>query len=71
VAGIGEEAVIEIFDVNGAFVSRIFEGRADPGLNTVTWDGTHAGGGAAASGVYFCRLRCGNRSVSRKMVLLR
>ena len=64
-------AVIDVYDVNGRFVSRIFEGTAGPEKNTVTWDGTNGRGVPVSSGIYFCRLRAGEQALSRKMILLR
>jgi predicted GH43/DUF377 family glycosyl hydrolase len=69
--GIRSHVVIAVYDVNGRFVSRIFEGLAGPEISTVTWDGTNDNGAPAASGIYFCRLRAGEQSLSRKMILLR
>jgi hypothetical protein len=37
----------------------------------VEWDGRDAHGRAVASGVYFARLEAGDRSESRRIVLLR
>jgi cytochrome bd-type quinol oxidase subunit 1 len=62
---------LEIYDVNGGIVSRIFEGERKAGLNSVTWDGRNESGAAVASGIYFCRLGAGRLSVSKKMILLR
>jgi hypothetical protein len=62
---------IDIYDVNGGIVARIFEGTRRAGPGSITWDGRNSGGEPAASGIYFCRLSSGPLSVSRKMILLR
>ena len=64
-------AVIDVYDINGAFVSRLFEGTGDSGMNSVKWDGTNSSGTQVASGIYLYRIQSGSISVSRKMILLR
>jgi flagellar hook assembly protein FlgD len=43
----------------------------EAGAHAVEWDGRDAHGRAVASGVYFARLEAGDRSESRRIVLLR
>jgi hypothetical protein len=62
---------LEVFDVSGRRVSVIEDGFREAGSYSVTWDGTVAGGGSAASGIYFMRLMVGSNYFSRKTVLLR
>jgi hypothetical protein len=69
--GSRSHVVIDVYDVNGGFVSRIFEGRSESGMNSIIWDGTNSGGAPVASGIYLYRLRADGQSVSRKMILLR
>ncbi len=64
-------AVIDIFDINGGFVSRIFDGTGKSGMNSITWEGTNNSGTPAASGIYLYRLQSAGGSVSKKMILLR
>jgi len=42
-----------------------------PGAYRVKWDGKNDRGDPVASGVYFCRLTAGNRTLTRKAMLLR
>jgi len=41
------------------------------GVHEVRWDGTVTGGGSAASGVYFLRLRAGDFVDEGKLILLK
>lgn len=63
-------ASIKVYDVSGRLVRKIFDETADAGAHQAEWDGTDARGSRAASGVYFARLRAGNRTAVRKFVRL-
>jgi hypothetical protein len=62
---------LEVFDVAGRRVALLEDGHMVAGRYSAQWDGTVSGGGDAASGIYFMRLTVGQRSFSRKTVLLR
>ena len=62
-------AVLDVFDVKGRRVQRVFEGALPAGAHRVVWDGRDAGGRVVASGVYFYRLNTLESSVVRKMVM--
>jgi hypothetical protein len=62
---------LDVFDISGRRVERLFDGHRRPGFHTVSWDGSDNLGNTAASGVYICRLIVGNETISRKMVLMR
>ena len=66
-----ERVTLEIFDLRGGLVKKLVDEVREGGFYTVFWDGTSDSGLAAASGVYFYRLRAGNYSQVRKMVLLK
>jgi flagellar hook assembly protein FlgD len=51
------EVAIEIFDLSGRQIRRLFEGALGPGLHHLVWDGKDERNRALDSGVYFCRLR--------------
>ena len=64
-------AIVDLFDVRGRRVKRLFQGRAEGDLE-VAWTGQIEGGGRAASGVYFARLTSGaGAAISRRLVWLR
>ncbi len=60
-----------IYDVTGRRVRTFLDGYREAGAHTVMWDGTNDRGEAAASGVYFYRLKAAGFEETRKMVLLR
>ncbi|MEA2063527.1 MAG: T9SS type A sorting domain-containing protein, partial [Gemmatimonadota bacterium] len=62
---------IMVFDVRGKQVVELVNKVQGPGVYSVLWDGTNASGGRVSSGVYFYRLRAGDYSENRKMVLLK
>jgi hypothetical protein len=64
-------ARLVIFDVRGGAVRELLDEVCPAGVRTLTWDGKDGRGATAASGVYFCRLSAGARTLTTKMVLLR
>jgi flagellar hook assembly protein FlgD len=62
----------EIFDVSGREVRGIAHGsRFTAGVHELRWDGRDANGSAAASGIYFIRIRAGHESAVKRIVKLR
>ena len=66
-----ERAVVRVYDVLGAHVATVLDSRLGVGRHHVTWDGVDQAGTPVASGTYFYTLAAGNRSASRKMVLVK
>ncbi len=63
---------LQVFDVSGRQVRKLADGQFTSGRHQVVWDGRDDNGVPVASGVYFYRLKAGNRFVqTRKMILLR
>jgi hypothetical protein len=52
-------------------VRTLVDERLDGGAYREVWDGRDGRGHEVASGVYFCRLTVGTRTLTRKMVLAR
>lgn len=65
------DVTLAVYDVDGALVARIAEGRYPAGSHEVRWNATDARGTKVASGVYFYRLMSGDTELTRKMVLLK
>jgi len=65
------DVTLAVYDVSGAEVARIAQGRYPAGSHEVRWNGVDARGNRAASGVYFYRLISENTDLTRKMVLLK
>ncbi|MDD4052245.1 MAG: T9SS type A sorting domain-containing protein, partial [candidate division Zixibacteria bacterium] len=65
------KATIEVYNILGQQVRRVFDGLAQPGLTRVVWDGRDEHGAESASGVYFYRLKTDQVTLARKMILLK
>ena len=63
---------LEVYDARGSLVASLANGQGQTsGYHTAEWNGRDASGKAAASGVYFYRLRAGDFVQSRKMILMK
>ncbi|KPL05823.1 hypothetical protein AMJ71_10785, partial [candidate division TA06 bacterium SM1_40] len=62
---------LAVYDIRGARVRELASGTAPAGSHQVAWDGRDERGRKVGSGIYFCRLEAGERSATRRMVLLR
>jgi hypothetical protein len=65
------DVTIEIYNVMGQKIKTLVNERMQPGLRSVTWDGTDDKGVAVATGVYLYRMTAGDFVESKKMVLLK
>ena len=59
-------AKVDIYDVSGRIIRRVFEGSAEQ-ATSVTWDGHNDQGENVASGVYFARFEAGPHLAVRKL----
>ncbi len=67
-----ETVWLEIYDVAGRLVRRLVAGKElGPGPEEEFWDGRNEQGMLVSSGVYYCTLRAGKETLSRKLVILR
>jgi uncharacterized lipoprotein YddW (UPF0748 family) len=62
---------LSIYNILGQKVVALLDGSLAPGHYRITWDGTDRTGSRVASGIYFCHLRAGDWSRTRRMVLIR
>ena len=63
--------VLDVYNIRGQRVVTLVDELKDAGKYTVNWDGRDASGRAVSSGVYFYRMRAGEFSTVRKMVILK
>ncbi|MBN1885038.1 MAG: T9SS type A sorting domain-containing protein [Candidatus Krumholzibacteriota bacterium] len=61
---------IDVLDVRGRRVAVLTDRRYGAGESFVVWNGCDAAGAAAASGVYFVRMRAGSGSTETQKVIL-
>jgi flagellar hook assembly protein FlgD len=64
-------AVVAIYDVEGRCVRTLVDEVLGPGLNESAWDGRDARGRRVSSGVYLYRLTAGNRTITKKLTVLK
>jgi hypothetical protein len=62
---------VDVFDVAGRLIARVFQGEQEAGEHGLIWDAREEGGRALASGVYFVRVRTENGEGVSKLVLVR
>jgi photosystem II stability/assembly factor-like uncharacterized protein len=65
------EASVEatVHDARGRRLRRLFSGRLPAGAHRLSWDGRDDGGRRVSAGVYWLRVRAGETSSSRRLVL--
>ncbi len=66
-----ESVTLDIYDVRGRLVRRLWEGPLTAGEHQMRWDGRDDGGFAAATGVYLSWLQSAKETHVQKMLLLR
>jgi len=62
---------LDVYDILGNRVCRLYDSYAAPGEYSVIWDGRSGNNQPSASGIYFYRLSYGNDTVTRKMNLIK
>ncbi len=67
----GRDVQLEIYDFRGLLVTVLVDEFATAGQYNTTWQGRDDQGRSVASGLYTCRLRCGDQITSMKMTLVR
>jgi hypothetical protein len=65
-----ERVTIAVFNILGQHIKTIVDEFMSAGQYTVMWDGSDESGLKSASGVYLYRIRAGNYSAVKKMVLV-
>jgi hypothetical protein len=67
----GGKLTLAVFDVSGKLVRTLVDRVDSPGENTVEWDGRSPAGEQVSTGVYFYRLTAGDKTLTKKMVMIR
>ncbi len=70
-AGHRGNVALAIYSVQGRLVRTLFDDRAGPGMENVTWDGKDDGGWKVGSGLYLARLEAAGSVRHQKVLVLR
>jgi hypothetical protein len=62
---------VDVFDVRGRRVKRVYSGELDPGFHEFRWDGTNQSEHRVSSGIYFLRVNSEKGRAHSKVVLVR
>lgn len=62
---------LSVFNLEGKLVRTLVDGILEEGFKEYQWDGEDARGFPVSSGVYFYRLKVGNRTLTKKMTLVK
>jgi hypothetical protein len=68
--GAQQKVRVEIIDVRGRLVGKVFEGVLPDGRNVVEWTAMERSGKPVAPGVYFVSLRAGDMRESERVVIV-
>ncbi len=62
---------LDIFNLKGQKVKSLVNGYQEKGNHTIAWNGTDESGKSVSSGVYFYKMKSGQYTSSRKMILMK
>jgi hypothetical protein len=62
---------LAVYDVGGRHVKTLLDAAVEGGIREAVWDGTDERGNRVSSGIYFYRLRVGERTLVKRMLLLK
>jgi len=65
------DVTITIYNIKGQLVKRIVKGMQSPGIYNVIWNGKDETGKSISNGIYFYQLSTDNKTLIKKMLLLR
>ncbi|MBN2414224.1 T9SS type A sorting domain-containing protein [bacterium] len=65
------EVTISVYSVTGRRIRTLVSGTREAGIHRLTWDGTDSSNSHVASGIYICRMNCGEHTAIQKMTLLK
>jgi len=68
---VGGRVSLRVYDVKGRLVRTLVDAQKGPGVYAPVWDGRNDRGESVSTGVYFYRLRAGEKVLTRKAVLLK
>ena len=67
----GNNVELTVYDIQGRLVKKLVNDKLPAGNYLLKWEGTNDYGKKVVSGVYFCRGKINNKTITLKMVLLK
>ena len=67
----GGRVTLSVYDLRGSLMQTIDSGVRQTGLHTTVWNGRDQKGREVASGTYIVRLIVGNRTLTKRLALIR
>ena len=62
---------LEVYNVKGQLVKQLFTGKVSAGEHSAVWNGKDDSGNAVSSGIYYSKLTVGDKSITKKMILMK
>jgi len=62
---------IEVFNSKGQLVKTLINGHMEVGDHLLFWEGTNDNNQKVSSGIYFYKMKSGNYSSTKKMILMK
>lgn len=62
--------VVDIFNIDGEQVIRLFEGKLNKAVSRFTWNRSNSQGKLVSAGIYICRIGTEKHSVSRIVIIV-
>jgi len=66
-----ERIRVDIYDLKGRLVNRLYDAHLSSGSHELVWNGNSKQGNALSSGIYFIKCSSGNSSITHKVIVLR
>ncbi|KPL19499.1 MAG: hypothetical protein AMJ92_02515, partial [candidate division Zixibacteria bacterium SM23_81] len=67
----GGHVNLRIYNVTGQLVRELTDAHREAGSYQVSWDGQNDQGQLVPSGIYFCQMKTGDYTTTRKMALIK
>lgn len=67
----GRDLRLAITDVSGRIVKTLSNAATSPGIHEIIWDGKDEKGLIISGGMYYCILRAGDRSFTKRLIVLK
>jgi len=70
-SGVKQQVQLTVYNVRGKQIIKLIDSEYEPGSHRVVWDGKNDKGEPVSSGIYLYTLRSGDKSYTKKMVMVK